>query len=685
MIVKTKEQFLTALDAITDEIVLDVETSGLNVWQDARVCGVGICTSKEETFYFPFRHRQQGMAILGEPELVDNEENLPIKALDLLLNRLKSVKTIIGHNIKFDISALFQDHFDIEDSQRIEDTVTMARLHNSDKHANLDLESVTERVLNLPAGKWKTEFNAYLKKNNIKEHYDYGDIDIVGEYCENDCLMTWRIRQKLWQFIKETKQEPVWEQECELNHVLWDIEKEGMFIDLEYCHRKIPLLEARVAELESQIFEIFGYEFDINSTSQLDKAMASIGIYSPLVTPKQRKGEDQSKWNIEVLLGIEHPVAKLVLQYREVYKMLNTYFLPATKWADGYIHPSYKSSGTATGRMSCTRPNLQNVMTKPIDVEGEKVDEKVQAIFKTMSKSSSVSSRWIARITKFEEKETSVAVKRMYIAPPGYHFYAIDFSQMEMRVFSDFVGDPEVLDALEAHNFDFHSFVATQVWNVTEDDPNWKFYRSIAKAINFGMIYGIGVTKLSKQIDKSIEEATTYKDNYFKQFPSALSFMNNVKRKVVRDGFITNKFSRRYIIPYDKSYTGVNYLVQGSSADLVKNRMIAIWKFLKPYKSRMVAQIHDEIIFYIHESEEHWIVNEIKSIMEKRLFKVLLPTEVSKGFYSWSEKSGVCLTCFEKLDKDVEHICQNTSKSQNGNRQKARSQKATTLQEPQKS
>lgn len=656
IIVKTKEQFIKALDSFTDEIVLDTETSGLDVWHTAHACGIGICTSNEETFYFPYRHKQKVPPIfqINGEELMDNPENLPIASLELLTERLKQCKTIIGHNLKFDLAVMYKEGFQVSDNQRIEDTLCIGRMLYPVKGQSLSLENLAIKVLKDPnAGKWKVEFDTYLKKNGIKEHYDWGDIDVVGEYCCNDTLTTWKIRQLATQRVIETQQTRIWDQECKLLQVLWQIERDGMFIDLEYCKRKIPLLESRVKELEELICEVFGYSFDVMSTSQLDKAMATIGIFSPL---KTEKGSE--KWNIEVLLGIDNPVAKLVLQYREAYKMLNTYLIPFAKWNTGYIHPNFKPHGTATGRMSCTQPNLQNVMTKPIDVAGEKVDEKVQAIFKTMSKSSSVSSRWIARITKFEEKDSTVAVKRMFVAPPGYSMYCIDFSQMEMRVFSDFVGDPEVLDQLESHNFDFHSFVATQVWGSDESDPNWKFYRSIAKAINFGLIYGIGVAKLSIQIQKSLEEATKYKENYFEQFPSAKKFMDNVKRKIIREGVVYNRFDRRYTIPADKAYTGVNYLVQGTSADYVKNRMIAIWEYLKPYKTRMVAQIHDEIVFYVHKDEEKWIVPEVKAIMEERLLKVLLPTDVSKCFPSWSEKGAPCPNCLEK--KEENHICVGT-------------------------
>lgn len=655
MIVTNRKEFEEALRTFTPRLTVDLETSGLSLWKKARLCGVGICTSTYLTYYFPFRHRERtvelskGVPVKGiEGPLA--EGNLPIEWLPELLDKISEADVLIGQNLKFDLAGMYQDGMRLRPHTQLHDTASAARLRIHDKFAKLNLETLAKVILRENPDNWKTGIVTHLKNVRVYPRYDYGDISTVGKYCETDCETTFKIHERLEDHIKRTGQEAIWQQEVDLLRVLFeDMEVPGMYFDREYCLKKIPLLQKRINKLSSEIFDRFGYEFEINSTHQLKKAFNSIGISSHLQTEKGNE-----KWNLEVLLSIEDPVAKKVLQYRESYKMLNTYMIPYSEWEDGYLHPSFLPWGAATGRMSCKDPNLQNVMTKPIDTgQEEKIDEKVQELMKSMASSQSVSSRWIARITKFEETDTTVAVKRLFVAPEGYHLYMADVSQMEMRVFSDYMNDPHILEMLESDEFDFHSFVATEVWGAKETDDTWKFYRSVAKAINFGMIYGIGVNKLASQISKTVKEASEYKDSYFERFPLARDFMNRVKLKIQKVGVIYNRFNRRYEIRSDKAYTGVNYLCQGTSADYIKNRMIALSRFFKEnkYQSRMVCQIHDELLFYIHEDEVH-ILPKIKEIMEERTnMKVLLPVEISKGNPSWSEKISICGKCWKEASE----------------------------------
>jgi DNA polymerase-1 len=663
MIITNLTQFNQSLKKFTSDIVVDTETSGLHMWRESSIAGIGICTKNYDTFYYPFFHKRKVPTLFEGLMEEHSEDNLPKELLPILISKIQESKTLIGHNLKFDLTGLIKEGLEITDEVRLEDTLTLSRFKYHAEDEKINLEIVSKRLLGVDEDNWKTTLKKYLSKKKIKNNYDYAEVNVLGPYCEGDVSNTLKIYDKLMEYVHETGQLPLWDQECELLKVIFQMERDGMFIDLDYCDRKIPQLKKKLDLIQQDIFNVFNMEFDILSNPQLGKAMNSIGIYSSKTVIPKRRRENQDleteRWDLEVLLNIEHPVGKMVLQFREVSKMMNTYFIAYSKWRDGYIHPNFKPWGTVTGRMSCTEPNLQNVMTKMVDTETEeKIDERIQEAFKKMAGSQSVSSRWIARLQTYSDADSNVAVKRMFVAPEGYQFYAVDFSQMEMRIFSDYVGDKTVISQLGRGDFDFHSFVATQVWGAKEDAPDWKFFRSIAKAINFGLIYGIGTAKLSIQIGKPEEEAAEYKKNYFRQFPASKVFINKVKSRIETEGYVTNLFKRRYYIDPERSYVGVNYLVQGSSADLVKNRMIALAKYFQETgcKTRMVCQIHDEVIFYVKDEEEHWIVAEIQRIMEENLFRVPMFTEISKGFNSWSEKSAVCLTCFEKKGKDG-HEC----------------------------
>ena len=173
-----------------------------------------------------------------------------------------------------------------------------------------------------------------------------------------------------------------------------------------------------------------------------------------------------------------------------------------------------------------------------------------------------------------------------------------------------------------------------------EDHHLWDFYRTLAKAVNFGLIYGIGIKKLGQQIQRTTEEARAYRQEYFARFPKALSFIDKVHEVIEIRGFTFNRFKRRYWVDPNRVYVGVNYLIQGTSADIVKNRMIACQQFIREngLKSRMLAQVHDEIIFEVHESEEEWLPWRLQEIMEVRQINTFLPVDVSKGEPSWAQK-----------------------------------------------
>lgn len=583
------------------------------------------------------------------------DTNLPLTNLTILLRALEKVKKLIGHNIKFDLAALYQDGFRLQPGQELEDTITAARMYFPDKYQSLDLETVSDTLLGTTTQNWKSEFKAYLKKNKWWPHYDMAPPDVVGEYCINDCQFTSQIRDILVKHIESTDQGRIWEQEGKLLRVLWDMEKEGLYFDREYLLSRLEKLHVKLNQLKDTIYALVGKEFDISSSKQVNEIMVGLGITSPHLTPK-----GVPKWSVGELMTVNHPIASLILEYRGIEKMRSTYFEPLLKLDDDRHHQSFKPWGTISGRMSCA---LQTLSNKSQNLAGEEENEEVTEAIKAMlgaraGQSIDMTSESGSRVgggsltslvsysKTYSDTEDTVSVRRLYIPPPGYALYCIDYEQMEMRVFADYVNDENLNRLLETGE-DFHSVVAREVWKVDGKSPLWKFYRNLAKAVNFGLLYGIGLEKLASQIQKSVEEAEKYKKDYFDRFPKARNFMWKVQDTIKTRGYIFNRFGRRYTIPADKAYVGINYLCQGLSADIVKNRMIAIHEYLADKDSKIVVQIHDELLFYVKIEEELEIVPKLKEILEERLITTYMPVEVSRGVPSWAEKKKICTICMD--------------------------------------
>lgn len=653
MIVKNNT-FDNAIKSIPDDdLTIDVETTGLDVWGHSRICGIGIHSPlTDESFYFPYRHQNSdAMPLLS---FFEDNLNLDMKTLPRLMRQIEKAHILTGHNLKFDLAALKQDGLEVQPHQTLHETITLARLFFPEKHEPLNLQSVSSKLLKLD-DKWKTTFQEYLKKNGIKHQFDRGDPEVVGAYCERDARNTSLIKVIMLRKIHQTDQTRVWNQETQLLKCLWEMEQTGLYFDRKYLEDKIPLLEHKLESLRAEIYLILRKEFDILSNSQLGKALEEYGLTSPSMTPTGRP-----KWgSAELLHFSDERVCSLLLDYRGIEKMLGTYFLPLRNQKTDYVHASILPWGAVTGRKACRNPNLQNLTKKSINVSDEDQEENpemmaaVKAMLGVGSEASVSTGKSFSGLAGFSETdetvEMNVSVRRLYTAPDGFKFYAIDYSQMEMRIFADYIEDTNLINQLEAGEFDFHSHVAKQVWNAKEDSDLWKFYRTLAKNINFGLIYGIGDAKLAAGISKSLDEARKYKSDYFDKFPTAKRFMSKVQQVVQSRGWIKNRFGRRYVINKEKAYQGVNYLVQGTSADIVKNRMVAVAEYLREEQclSKMIVPVHDEVIYYIHHSEEKLIVPKLKEIMEVRCISTFLPVDVARG-NSWANKSEVCVVCLEK-------------------------------------
>ena len=554
----------------SDKVVIDVETDGLQPWHGNRLCGIGVAFNGEEAFYMPFRHP---------------ENNLPLTLFPRIWSSLRKVKTLIGHNIKFDLAMLYQDGYRVPYGQELVDTMVAARLCSTEQFADLSLNGQLSEHFGSAAMQYALDFVAYLKDNKWDKAYHKAPADKVGAYCIQDVLWDWSLLFVLEEIIKETHQTKLWEQEKKLTSVLWDMESDGIMYDREYGEVKIPQLQAKIENLTFEAHKIAGREFNIRSGPQLTKAMNELGIYSSVLSPKTG---DQS-WAKDVMKDIDHPIAYKIAEIRRLHTMLGTYFKKILLWPDDTVHGQLKNWGTITGRLSSAEPNMQNISKNVQNLKD--IEEIPDEGYKS----------------NYTEDDTgAVAVRRLFVNRPDHRLYMIDYSQMEIRVFADYLQDSDLNTLLADVTFNFHEYVAERMWDVEKGCDKWEYYLGLAKNLNFGLIYGMGTKALAKLLGCTKEEAWNYKKDYFTYFPTAGDFLEQIESRIIDDGFVANRFRRRYWLDFSRAYVALNYLVQGTSAEIMKNRMIACHKYIKKNncKSKMLLQVHDELIFDVHVSEE---------------------------------------------------------------------------------
>ena len=615
------------------QIVVDVETNGLNPYKN-QICGIGIGEPfyGGKSQYYPFRHHQG--------------DNLSQEHLNILIRCLNEVTEYIGYNVKFDLSFLQQEGLILTD-KILTDVIVMVRLTEHSEVREMGLTPTGLRRYGHQAVDYDIDTKKFLRSNKWHKDFSMAPSDILGEYCKKDVELTARIYQDSLELIKKTNQEEVFALEKALTGVLYNMESKGITVDRKHAVWSKKLVLDRLKEIESQIYLLANMEFNISSSQQIGAMFETMGIYSPV---KTAKGADS--WNERALVNINNPIAGLIRQYRTLDKLNSTYIEP---YIDADImHTTFCNWGTTTGRLSSRSPNLQNIPRNHFKLGNMELDEKgieeVRGRIQVMmnAKGNTVTEELTPEVIKTwafigdesydENDESQISIRRLFVPRPEYNLISFDYSQMEVRVFLSYFRNETIDDLLYKDDVDFHGEAAKLAFNVTESDEQFKFYRQMAKGITFGTIYGIGSNALARQLGTTVEEASQYKRRYFNALVGSKDFFQKVVKTVTARGWIKNKYGRRYEIPKNLGYKGVNYLVQGTSADLLSERMIEIGKFLENTRSYMLLQVHDEVILEIHDSELDYLPNKIREMLEQNSLDIPLKVDMEICTPSWANK-----------------------------------------------
>jgi len=560
--------------------------------------------------------------------------------------------TLIGYNIKFDLHFLENEGLVVSDKELL-DVIVLVRLTEPADVREFSLTATIKRSYGEEAAEYDITTKKILRKNKWNKDFSQAPPTILGPYCEKDVEYTWKLYKDRIKELERTNQTEIFKLEKELTHVLYAMEKRGITVDSDYAMQSAEKILQRQEQIKKRIFETVGYEFLITSPAQVGEALKGLGI-EPIV--KTAKGN--VSWGEEALAQVNHPVAGYMRQYRTLDKLRSTYLEPY--FDINTVHTSFCNWGTLTGRLSSRDPNLQNLprthfrlSDNPLTSEERetvrgRISAAVSAKGGTYNKdlSDEVVDTWgfIGDESYDSKDEEQISIRRLFIPRPNYSLVAFDYSQMEVRVFLDYFRNPEIEALLKKEDVDFHGEAATLAFGVKEDDAEYKYYRQMAKAITFGTIYGIGSRKLGVQLGVPMQQAADYKKKYFKGLKGSREFFEKVVRVVSSRGWIKNRYGRLYIVPKDLAYKGVNYLVQGTSADILSERMIEVDKYLQDRKSNILVQVHDEIICEVHNDELEEVAPHVQRLLQENSLGIPLEVDVEVCAPSWATKSDFKLT-----------------------------------------
>ncbi len=571
-----------------DLFAFDTETTSL-VYLDARIVGVSFAVKAGEAAYLPLKHDYA-----GAPEQLDYDEVM--QDLKPLLEDPTKLK--VGQNLKYDRHVLLNHGIDLKgiahdtmlESYVLDSTATR---HDMDSLAKKYLDRDTIHFEDI-AGKGKNQ----LTFNQI-------GIEEAATYAAEDADITLQLHHVLWPQMQQIPSlvKVYSELEMPLLPVLNTLERNGVNIDIWMLQQQSDDMAHQIAELEKQAHEAAGQTFNLGSTKQLQEI-----LYDKQNLPVKKKTPKGAPSTAEEVLqeladeGYELP--QIIMQYRGLSKLKSTYTdkLPLmVNKATGRVHTSYHQAVTATGRLSSSDPNLQNI---PI------------------------------------RSENGRRIREAFVASDGYVLLAADYSQIELRIMAHLSGDESLLQAF-AKGEDIHRHTASEIFGLSLEEVSSDQRRS-AKAINFGLIYGMSAHGLSKQLGIERHQAADYMNVYFERYPGVRQYMDNTREQAKEQGYVETIFGRRLYLPEINSSNGmrrqyaertaINAPMQGSAADIIKRAMIDIHSWLCEADTgiRMIMQVHDELVFEVPKDQLDMAKTTIEQFMMNAA-DLKVPLEVGLG------------------------------------------------------
>ena len=587
--------FKTLLKQLSNckSFVFDLETNSLD-YMSAEIVGLAFLLDKQ-SYYLPVAHDY-----LNAPEQLSR--NSVIQSLKPILE--SQVIGKIGQNLKYDAHILANIGIDLNGI--VDDTMvksyclnSVATRHNMDDLSEYYLGHKTIHYADVAgSGKKQLTFNQV----NLEDALPYACEDVIVTSELNKILESKLQKHPKLMTLYQTLELP-------LVKTMLKLERNGALVDEISLFNQQTQIKSEMQQIQTQAFEIAGDEFNLESPKQIQQILFSkegLGL-----EPKRKTAKGQPSTNEEALKLLEHPLVDLIMSYRTLTKLNSTYLEALPKQINkktGRLHTSYHQAVTATGRLSSSKPNFQNI---PI------------------------------------RTEQGAQIRSAFVSTEGNIIMAADYSQIELRIMAHISEDKNLIEAF-ANNIDVHCATAAQVFN-TELSEVSKEQRRKAKAINFGLIYGMSAFGLAKQINVSRTEARQYIDDYFDNYPSVLKYMEKTKETAKSQGFVETILGRRLYLPQINAKnkmqqqhalrTAINAPMQGSSADIIKQAMLDIQAWIDSENNgvKMIMQVHDELVFEMAADKAKEFAEDIRSMMSDAA-KLSVPLVVDVGIGdSWQE------------------------------------------------
>ena len=592
-LITTQTQFESWLEKLRSCTLfcVDTETTDLDV-MNAEIVGISFAIQPNKPVYIPLAHLD------GTPQL----------ARDDVLNALKPIledTTIgkIGQNLKYDYNVF--KNYGITLQGIVSDTMLESYVQNSGLGRH-DMDSLALKYL----GHKTILFEDVAGKGAKQIRFDEVPVEKAAPYAAEDADITLKLHQTLYPMLDEKLLSVLQSIEVPLLTVLADIERHGVLIDEKILSEQGLRLKTRIEALEKEAFELAGKEFNLNSTQQLQTI-----LYTEQQLPilaKTPKGQPSTAESVLQELAYDYRLPAVITEYRGLSKLVSTYIDALPKRINpktGRVHTSYNQAVAATGRLSSSDPNLQNIPVRTI--EGR-------------------------------------LIRQAFIAPPEHVLLTADYSQVELRIMAHLSNDPGLLNAF-TNGLDIHAATASEIFSVPIDAVTSE-QRRRAKAVNFGLIYGMSSFGLAKQMGVERADAQHYIDLYFKRYPGVLDYMERTRKQAHQQGYVETLFGRRLNLPEINAAnmmrqkaaerTAINAPLQGTAADLIKKAMltVAAWQREQTQPiARMTMQVHDELVFEVRNHAVESARQTIRQIMEHAI-ELSVPLIVSIGVgQNWDE------------------------------------------------